>query len=82
MDLEMIRRMLRHRDSRSTERYAELADGALVEAFTRARPRRTERSDWVFVCVVCVQPIFGSKTSQKINVYGGADGTRTRSFRD
>ncbi len=41
MDLEMIRRMLRHRDSRSTERYAKLADGALVEAFTRAQPRRT-----------------------------------------
>jgi integrase len=45
MDLEMIRRMLRHRDSRSTERYAKLADSALVEAFTRARPRRTERSE-------------------------------------
>jgi hypothetical protein len=45
MDLEMIRRMLRHRDSRSTERYAKLNDLALVEAFTRARPRRTERSE-------------------------------------
>ena len=45
MDLEMIRRMLRHRDSRSTERYAKLADSALVEAFTRAGPRRTKRSE-------------------------------------
>jgi site-specific recombinase XerD len=36
MDLEMIRRMLRHRDSRSTKRYAKLADRALVEGFTRA----------------------------------------------
>jgi hypothetical protein len=41
----------------------ELAGGALVEAFTRAQPRRTERSEWVFVCAVCVQPIFGSKTA-------------------
>ena len=33
MSLELVQRMLRHRDSRSTERYAKLADGALVEAF-------------------------------------------------
>jgi site-specific recombinase XerD len=45
MDLEMIRRMLRHRDSRSTERYAKLNDLALVEAFSLAQPRRTERSE-------------------------------------
>lgn len=42
MSLEMIQRMLRHRDSRSTERYARLADQALVEAFTRSRRRRHE----------------------------------------
>ena len=35
--LETIQRMLRHRDSRSTERYAKLADGALVEAFRRVK---------------------------------------------
>jgi hypothetical protein len=33
MPLELVRRMLRHRDTRSTERYAKLADPALVEAF-------------------------------------------------
>lgn len=33
MPLELVRRMLRHRDVRSTERYAKLADSALVEAF-------------------------------------------------
>jgi integrase len=42
MSLEIIQRMLRHRDSRSTERYAKLADQALVEAFTRTRRRRHE----------------------------------------
>jgi integrase len=33
MPLELVRRMLRHRDARSTERYAKLSDWALVEAF-------------------------------------------------
>jgi hypothetical protein len=42
MSLEMIQRMLRHRDSRSTERYARLSDQALVEAFTRTSGRRHE----------------------------------------
>jgi integrase len=37
MSLELVRRMLRHRDARSTERYGKLADGALVEAFRRTR---------------------------------------------
>ena len=37
MSLEMIQRMLRHRDSRSTERYAKLADQALVVAFSKTR---------------------------------------------
>ena len=37
MSLEMIQRMLRHRDSRSTERYAKLSDQALVHAFGKAR---------------------------------------------
>jgi integrase len=37
MSLEMIQRMLRHRDSRSTERYAKLSDQALVVAFGKAR---------------------------------------------
>ena len=37
MPLELGRRMLRHRDARSTERYGKLADGALVEAFRRTR---------------------------------------------
>ena len=37
MPLDLVRRMLRHRDARSTERYAELADSALVEAFGRHR---------------------------------------------
>jgi integrase len=39
MSLEMIQRMLRHRDSRSTERYAKLTDQALVVAFGKARRR-------------------------------------------
>jgi hypothetical protein len=53
MDLEMIRRMLRHRDSRSTERYVKLNDGALVEAFSRATaPNRTIRIG-LCVCSVC-----------------------------
>jgi site-specific recombinase XerD len=38
MSLELVRRMLRHRDARSTELYSKLADGALVEAFSCARP--------------------------------------------
>ena len=37
MSLDMVRRMLRHRDARSTERYAKLTDQALVEAFKRGR---------------------------------------------
>jgi hypothetical protein len=37
MSLELARRMLRHRDVRSTERYGKLADCALVEAFRRMR---------------------------------------------
>ena len=43
MSLEMVRRMLRHRDARSTERYGKLADEALVEAFKQARPNRRQR---------------------------------------
>jgi hypothetical protein len=39
MPLDRVRRMLRHRDARSTERYAKLADSALVEAFGRHRSR-------------------------------------------
>jgi integrase len=39
MSLEVVRRMLRHRDARSTERYGKLADGALVEAFKRSSKR-------------------------------------------
>ena len=37
MSLEMIQRMLRHRDSRSTQRYAKLSDQALVVAFGKTR---------------------------------------------
>jgi hypothetical protein len=39
MSLEMIQRMLRHRDSRSTERYAKLSDQALVVAFGKTRKK-------------------------------------------
>jgi integrase len=37
MSLEHVRRMLRHRDAKSTELYGKLADGALVEAFRRGK---------------------------------------------
>lgn len=40
MGMETIQRMLRHRDRRSTERYAKHADGALVEALRRSRSRQ------------------------------------------
>ncbi len=43
MPLELVRRMLRHRDTRSTERYAKLADSALVEAFAAHHARRGDR---------------------------------------
>ncbi len=43
MPLELVRRMLRHRDVRSTERYAKLADSALVEAFGAHHARRRDR---------------------------------------
>jgi integrase len=43
MPLELVRRMLRHRDTRSTERYAKLADSALVAAFGAYHSRRHER---------------------------------------
>jgi hypothetical protein len=42
MPLELVRPMLRHRDTRSTERYAKLADSALVEAFGAHQRRRRE----------------------------------------
>jgi hypothetical protein len=37
MPLEIVQRMLRHKDRRSTELYSKLADGALVESFKRAK---------------------------------------------
>ncbi|MCP5060069.1 MAG: site-specific integrase [bacterium] len=43
MPLELVRRMLRHRDVRSTERYPKLADSALVEAFGAHHARRSDR---------------------------------------
>ena len=42
MPLELVRRMLRHRDARSTERNAKIADSALVETFGAHQMRRNE----------------------------------------
>ena len=44
--LQMIRRMLRHADSRSTERYGKLADLALVDVI-RPRARRDVDPMWI-----------------------------------
>ena len=42
--LDVIQRICGHRDKRSTEVYAQLADQAIVEAIRRPRVRSVERS--------------------------------------
>jgi integrase len=44
MSLDMLQRMLRHRDVRSTERYGKLVDHALVEAFRRTPGRGRKKA--------------------------------------
>jgi hypothetical protein len=43
MPLELVRRMLRHRDARSTERYAKLADASVLMVCSWARERLQDR---------------------------------------
>jgi hypothetical protein len=73
--LQMIQRMLRHADSRSTERYAKLGELALVDVI---RPRnRSPRETEIWIrCGSSRKP--ASQTPRSTTESGGADGTRTR----
>jgi site-specific recombinase XerC len=69
--LEFVQRMLRHRERRSTERYAKLTDAGLLKAFARLEG----------VSTVCPEPEGREKVLRNRGTSGGADGTRTRNFR-
>ena len=59
----MIQRMLRHADSRSTERYAKLGDLALVDAIRPSnRPARERNVDPIWI-----QPKTGLATPSESN---------------
>jgi site-specific recombinase XerD len=61
--LQMIQRMLRHADSRSTERYAKLGDLALVDVIRpRNRPARARNVDPMWI-----QPKTGLATPSESN---------------
>jgi len=67
----MIQRMLRHADSRSTERYAKLGDLALVSVI-KPRPRRVVDPD---VDPMWIQGKSGRATPSEYNEFwrGGRD---------
>jgi len=65
--LQMIQRMLRHADSRSTERYAKLGDLALVDVI-RPRARRIVDPMWIQPTSGLANPSIG-----KGNWRGGRD---------
>jgi len=69
--LQMIQRMLRHADSRSTERYAKLGDLALVSVI-KPRPRRVVDPD---VDPMRIQGKSGRTTPSEYNEFwrGGRD---------
>jgi hypothetical protein len=58
--LQMIQRMLRHADSRSTERYAKLGDLALVDLI-RPRARRIVDPMWSQPNSGLANPSFGKE---------------------
>ena len=72
----MIQRMLRHADSRSTERYAKLGDLALVDVIRpRNRPSRSRNVDPMWI-----EPKTGLATPSESNGIwrGGRDSNPTR----